>query len=144
MTKLNLLGAQRVKALTEILERKFSDKIREVEKDRIGPEEATRLLADKKGLTKELNEIQSHVDALNSKARFVKEELGVTIDASMTYRSYRAPEETRKELDEVSDNGINEKIAKLKRELEERKSRLWLVETLEEAQEIVNREINID
>lgn len=144
MTKLNLLGAQRVKALTEILERKFEDEINALRERQLSTKEATEELAKRKGKENLLNEIytiEKRIEEIKQEAIF---DLGVGIDLSINYRTYRTPEKTIKELEEIKNNGTDDKIAQLNRELEERKSRLWLVETLEEAQEIVNREINID
>lgn len=144
MTKLKLLGAQRVKALTEILERKFADKIKEVEEDRIGQEEAVKVLAEEKGLSRMLDEILSHESALIGLKMDAHNKLGVGVEVNVSYRSYHMLEETRKELNKIADNGVGKKVSQIRRELEDRKSQLWLVETLEEAQNIVNSEIEVD
>lgn len=143
MTKLNLLGAQRVKALTEILERKFEDKIDEINNERMSYEDAIKELAKRKGkvrLLKEIYDLEARIKDISTEAL---NDLGVYIECRIQYQSYRTPDKVRDEIEDILDSGVGEIISKLKRELEERKSRLWLVETLEEAQEIVNSEIEI-
>lgn len=144
MTKLNLLGAQRVKALTEILERRFKDEINRLGNERISPKEATEKLAKQKGkedLLREIYEMEKRSKSIEQEA---SNELALSIKFDLTYDAFRTSRDARNELNKIQNNGVEEKIEKLKRELEERKSRLWLVETLEEAQEIVNSEIKVD
>mgnify|MGYP001489628594 CR=1 FL=1 len=144
MTKLNLLGAQRVKALTEILERRFKDEINKLGSERISPKEATEELAKQKGkedLLREVYELEKRSKSIEQEA---SNELALSIKFDLTYDAFRTSRDARNELNKIQNNGVEEKIEKLKRELEERKSRLWLVETLEEAQEIVNSEIKVN
>lgn len=140
MTKLNLLGAQRVKALTEILERRYSDEINKVDRKKLSEKSKAISVAKHLGkheLLDELEEIKERVVELNN---ILYNKVGVSVSIDISYNAWRMPTEVR-ELRDSQSNGASEHIALLKRELEDKKSNLWLVQTLEEAQEIVNSPI---
>lgn len=141
MTKLNLLGAQRVKALTEILERRYKDKISELNANRMSEEDAAWIYAERHGEEKLLHDIQQKVEDLKHLKPSAINKLGIEINVSVDYYSYRAEPDTRKAIIMIRDHDTDKKIEALKRELGDKKSKLWLVETLEEAQEIVDSEI---
>ncbi len=140
MTKLNLLGAQRVKALTEIMERKFADAISETRNDSLTNMEAVEVYAERLGGDRVLHEAEELRNKLNELKPDLRK-IGVTVSVDLEVNFYSMPNDLRDKLKEIRNNGTEERVAKLKRDLEERKSQLWLVETLEQAQEIVNRPI---
>lgn len=140
MTKLNLLGAQRVKALTEIMERRYKDAISEIRKESTTDMEAVKIYAEKLGADSVLKEAEEATDKLNDLSEDLRK-IGVTVKADLEVFFFNMPNDLRDKLKEIQSNGTGERIAKLNRDLEERKSQLWLVETLEQAQEIVNRPI---
>lgn len=141
MTKLNLLGAQRVKALTEILERRFKDVIKEVESEELPIKVATEILAERKNAHSELQQIKDIEKDINSLSRMLLAEVGIRVEFQLRYGHYSALKEVREDLHNIQRRDIDKTVAILNRELEDRKSQLWLVETLEQAQEIVNRPI---
>lgn len=144
MTKLNLLGAQRVKALTGILERKYSDKIAEVKKGQMNDEEVIQVLAQETGREGLLKEINEHVDALMALQSEAATMLGMDVYARAEMHFWKMGDKLRDSAKTLADNGVSDKVEKLRRELEDRKSQLWLVETLEEAQAIVQSEIILE
>lgn len=141
MTKLNLLGAQRVKALTGILERKYSDKIAEVKQSQMSDEAVLEVLAKESGSEGLLKEINGHVDALMALQSEAASRLGLDVYARSEMHYWKMGERVKETAKTLADNGVSDKVEKLRRELEDKKSQLWLVETLEEAQAIVQSEI---
>lgn len=140
MTKLNLLGAQRVKALTEIMERKYKDAISEVRNDSLTEMEAVKVYSEKLGGDSVLREAEDLRNKLNELKPDLRK-IGVTVRTDLEVNFFNMSNDLRDKLREIRNNGTEERVAKLNRDLEERKSQLWLVETLEQAQEIVNRPI---
>lgn len=141
MTKLRLLGAQRVKALTEILERKFADVIKEVRTEEMTYKEAVLEYAkqtDNVELLESLRKIEG--EYANTKDALI-DKLGVDVTMSVSYIGFRTPSRVRSAVEEIRKGGSDDVVAHLERELAERKSQLWLVETLEEATEIVSKPI---
>lgn len=141
MTKLNLLGVQRVKALTEILERKYNDAISELNDKKITDSEAVKILAKEEGLEQLYEDVYHLINELEGRSEEAHRLLALDITASVRVRHWVTTEETREKLEVISNNGISDEVKKLKRELEEKKSQLWLVETLEQAQSIVDSPI---
>lgn len=137
MTKLNLLGAQRVKALSDILERRFKDAINEAEKRyKRNREDVLKEMAKEVGVEKEFEEYEQMKDRLMELNKVLAP---IGVDASINNKSYRINGEIHRRMNEEYDKVKR----RLQRELSERNSSLWLVETLEQAQEIVNKEITI-
>lgn len=141
MTKLNLLGAQRVKALTEILERKFEDVIREERRKTLTDEEVLDKMIEMYGLEGKMKEAQELRRKLLEVTREINEFVPIN-NTTLTLKSrYEMRSSVTREVNLLSDNRVSENISSLKRELEERKSQLWLVSTLEEAQAIVSEPV---
>lgn len=137
MTRLNLLGAQRVKALSEILERRFKDAIYEAEcKYKRDREDVVRELAEENGVAAEYAEYLEIIERIGELNKVLAP---IGIDATINNRSYSANREISRRMNEE----YGEVKRRLKRELSDRNSSLWLVETLEQAQSIVNKEIEI-
>lgn len=142
MTKLNLLGAQRVKALSDILDRKYEDVINEAKNLRKRGDEAEKELLKHLGLYDKFLEVSNLIAVLRQEAKPLRD-IGYDIDTDLHMLRYKLSDDHRQILDGIYDNGSEEMISDLRRELEDKKSKLWLVETLEEAQAIVNSEIGV-
>lgn len=131
MTKLNLLGAQRVKALTEILERKYSDKISELDNLRISEEGAVELFSKEIGSEDLLEKIREHEAELKGLEREALSKLGLEIHVRVRTDYWSSPKLVGDRIREIETGSSGEAKKRLKRDLEDKKSQLWLVETLE-------------
>lgn len=141
MTKLNLLGAQRVKALTEILERKYNDAISEVRNNTKTNEETAIEMANDKGVRETLEKVIEAKTFLENAASILREGIATDVKVNIDYGYYRASNEVYVEFYKIKEGDNKAIIREIKRELEDKKSQLWLVETLEQAQDIVQSPI---
>lgn len=137
MGQLKVLGAQRIKALTEMLDEKKKAEIREVEKRRIGISEALIKVAEQDGLGHKIMELKE----VTARAKELQEELapyGIERSATISINQYGI--RNSKVLDRattLADDGAAEEIAEIKASYKRKEQSLWLCETLEEAKEIV-------
>lgn len=135
MGKLSILGAQRVKALTEILNEKEQAELREI--DVPSYEDIVKKVDQEFGILQQKERLQELVKEANQLGRDIKQITGT--DFSVYTREYS----------NYSSNGYSERIDELKKELivkeqqkvkdkyKTKRQMLWLCETLEEAKEIV-------
>ena len=140
MGQLKVLGAQRIKALTEMLNEKRQEEIREVEKRRIGMSEALLKIAEQDGLgdtIAELREISKRYMQLQNELK----DYGVEPFNGISVNPYRDTTNKNQERARVlADAGTTEEIAEIKARYKRKEQSLWLCETLEEAKEIVGIE----
>lgn len=139
MSKLSLLGAQRVKALESMLDDKLAAEIEQLPK--VDRQSAHNTVLDEFGLLEDYEEARKKVKEANEILARIN---GITGDkdyASLTTSSYshmmRTPHAKR--VEELL-NARKAKVVELKAANNRKKQRLWLCETLEEAKAIVGME----
>ncbi|MBS4195371.1 hypothetical protein [Lederbergia citri] len=137
MSNLKILGAQRVKALTAILEKQRDDKIKEARKKALTletREEMARKHFKVNGIYSKIMEKKAEIEALSEEYRA---KTGYYFTVNRNY-DYRNPEWDKFNTfaNKINDP-VDEEIAKIKQEYAEKANSLWLCETLEEAKAIV-------
>jgi chromosome segregation ATPase len=141
MGKLNVLGAQRVKALIEVLHDKEKEAIAALNELKPSTEEVNTAVYEEFGVTgikQEIREIKNRLEQLSEE---LESKTGQTVSLSENYsyynQNYKRYDKRRKE---VRDGEIDKKIVELKQEFRKKEQQLWLCETLEEAKAIVGIE----
>ncbi|AMQ66715.1 hypothetical protein FDG96_gp56 [Bacillus phage Mgbh1] len=138
MAKLSILGAQRVKALIEILNEKKEEEMKQVRDSLPSMSEVKRLADEKMGishLSSELELLKGQMEKLSAKLNDAKGvEIRVRIDTNWRHPKY---EEYTKVEEEIRRELIDSKLQEVERKYKDKENRLWLCETLEEAKEIV-------
>lgn len=138
MAQLKILGAQRVKALTAILEKQRDEEIRELSKGLMSPEDKENIARKHFGVSEvyaELKKKSEEIKELNEKYREVT---GYYFSVNQS-SDYRSGLDFNNYVRTIKDP-VAEEIQRVKREYEEKANSLWLCETLEEAKEIVGIE----
>lgn len=138
MSKLSILGAQRVKALIEVLKDKEKAEIREVELQKPPRDEVEEQVDGEfevSNITKELTDIEARVKEIS---RELTNKTGRSIDLEVRtlFRDERYKEYSNR-VREVMSKDVDEEIERIKQDYRRREQMLWLCETLEEAKEIV-------
>jgi hypothetical protein len=136
--KLAILGAQRVKALTEMLKEKEQLEIKVIQTEMKSEDEINQILEQEYGIEEEMHrikEILHEIDVINIKLR---EKTGVyyTVNKNTVY-NHREQMIMGKKRQQIRDNGTSERISAIQSAYKTKEQRLWLCETLEEAKEIV-------
>jgi hypothetical protein len=138
MSNLKILGAQRVKALIEMLKEKEKEAIATV-KATAPTESAVKAQVDEQlGLTKLRADFEKTVQKLRKISDEIYEKTGQT--ASIRYdHSYGKVYREYERLLVAARGGseISEKVAAIQKEYRQKEQQLWLCETLEEAKAIV-------
>lgn len=143
MGKLSVLGAQRVKALTEMLKDEKKRKLAALDNE-ITEEQAIILALREIGAEGEYFDLQAKIDEVNELSRQFSEKTGfytinATISTNGTY-SNGTYQEFRKIRDEIQFGKTREQKAAIEAEYRRKEQMLWLCETLEEAKAIVGLE----
>lgn len=135
MAKLSILGAQRVKALQEILDKKQAEAIAALD---IPSHDEIQTLVDKEY---GVYEWQREIDELVAKAQKIMDKLntatGKDYFVNKGYRSYSNNNSYNKRIRELTIEQRDAKINEVKAEYKHKSNMLWLCETLEEAKQIV-------
>ncbi|WP_102271272.1 hypothetical protein [Cytobacillus massiliigabonensis] len=139
MAQLNLLGAQRVKALTEILAEKEKLAIASMALPSV--KEIKALVDDEFGIDGKRAEIDKLVAKANELAGDLNDVTGARVSVSLRENSnYGDPTAYDTRVKELRKDLIDDKIAAVKAEFKRKEQSLWLCETLEEAKAIVGIE----
>jgi hypothetical protein len=140
MSNFKILGAQRVKALTEMLKEQEAAAIAEITKEQLSRENAEVVVNEDFGV----REVVEEIEVLKSR---LLELSGVLSDKTGYYysvnRNSHYTDKHKKYLSSVSkaQKGDTEKRIKgIQAEFKRKEQRLWLCETLEEAKAIVGIE----
>lgn len=138
MTQLKLLGAQRIKALTAMLEDKRKAEVREVEKSTVNREVAKLKVAREYGIEDkfiELNALKERVHELNKELS----PYGYNFELRTSQSTYQKPlaDEFAKAVTKEMFGDRDERIAEINARYKQKEQQLWLCETLEEAKAIV-------
>lgn len=139
MGKLSVLGAQRVKALIEVLNDKEREEIRKLNAQMLSEEGAEKIVREELGaseLYKEIDEIEKRIKEVSAE---LEAKTGYYVSISVGYQSWKNEpyREYTRRLNEVRGNGVDKQIEQLKKEYRAKEQMLWLCETLEEAKAIV-------
>lgn len=137
MGKLSILGAQRVKALTEMIEEREKQVIAELKTHMPKYEELKKQVNEEFGIeekAKRVNELEFELRNLLSEMQEVtgeKKEVRIQLQYSNTGNTAWS-----KRYIELQ-NEQQKAIQSVQREFADKKRKLWLCETLEEAKELV-------
>lgn len=140
MGKLTILGAQRVKALQEILDKQYKFELKKLEAHEPKDERSrAEIVVDRAEATltdpaQILHHIQSDLRAIEQSGFNLSYQLRNILQHTYDYDDFYDSSLRDTPVD-VSD--YNAKVAELKTHFDELKNRLWLCETLEEAKQIV-------
>lgn len=138
MSKLNILGAQRVKALTEMLEQIEKQTIAEKKASQLKLEELKGVVDEEFGIETKRKALKEMQYAINMLASEIKEITGEVLSVSIQYNTYGANQKTawNKRYQELQKQQ-QEELHEISKEFADKKRKLWLCETLEEAKELV-------
>lgn len=138
MSKLNILGAQRVKALTEMLNEQEREAISKATKKHASKSDLIEIVDtefgvnDKRRVLIELNEtLKTYASEI---VQITGEQISIGSIAYNTYNNKKTKwSERLKELLQIQ----QQEIEQIKEDFANKKRKLWLCETLEEAKELV-------
>src|SRR6185312_3007598 len=134
MSKLNILGAQRVKALQWIADSKWSEELKENSAKKPTSEQIEGMVMTALGVGGEYAEMQHLKRQLESIARSINDVTGV--DYRIVNNSYRSTTAFLQKKQEILAPYVAEE-KEIAKKWQEVKNQLWLCETLEEAKELV-------
>lgn len=138
MGKLSILGAQRVKALTEILEEKEKQVIRELDVPTLS--EIDRMVDSEFDILELREEFEQTLNKTRELARKLSEITGKQIDINQhTYGRSSSTDYVKRKL-ELTSELKDKKVEEVRQEFKNKRQQLWLCETLEEAKAIVGIE----
>lgn len=137
MSNFKILGAQRVKALTEMLKEQEATAIAAVKASGVSSDVAETIVAKELGIEKQLNEISELRERLEILNNEIEPAIGRRYSMSSRNNYGTAYDKFNARLREVRDGDSEEKIAAIKSEYKRKEQQLWLCETLEEAKAIV-------
>lgn len=136
MANLKILGAQRIKALTEILNEKEALAIKSLDLPTVAE------IKEKVDAEFGLGGKRESIDKLIAEANRIANEMNSVTDAKITVilreqSNYGDPTAYDKRKKELKKELIDDKIAEVRAEFKRKEQSLWLCETLEEAKAIV-------
>lgn len=139
MGKLSILGAQRVKALIQVLNDKEKEEIAKVNEGRISRKDAEKVVNEQLGVQGIFEEIESIKERLKEINKTLSNKTGHTFSFESSLRTWSNPvaSEYSSKVSEIQENGTDEKIAEIKSEYRQKEQMLWLCEALEDAKRIV-------
>lgn len=141
MAELKILGAQRVKALTDVLNAKEKEARQHLSDSLPSYDDIKRIVDDEFGLTEKRTEFKAAFD----RAKKLLEELNQVTgaDYSISERSGWASRESsayKQRVNELNTELRIQPLEALKQDFEAKRTKLWLCETLEQAKAIVGIE----
>jgi hypothetical protein len=140
MANLKILGAQRVKALTEMLKEKEASLIAQILKEQLSHTDAEKHVNKDLGVQKFVDEVTDLEKRILELSELIQAKTGAYYSVNRN-SSYNPVRSKYNELVEKARKGDTEKrIAQIKAEFKSKEQRLWLCETLEEAKAIVGIE----
>jgi aldehyde:ferredoxin oxidoreductase len=140
MSNFKILGAQRVKALTEMLKEQESAAISEILKEQLSHDNAEKLVNAQLGVQEFVDEIKTLKKRILELSDEIQAKTGYYYSVNKN-SNYSPTRNKYTELVEKTKKGDTEKrVTKIKEEFRKKEQRLWLCETLEEAKAIVGIE----
>ncbi|KQL18825.1 hypothetical protein [Cytobacillus solani] len=140
MAQLNLLGAQRVKALTEILKEQEAAAIAEIKKEQLSHGKAELIVSSELGIKEYVTEIVAMEKRIEELNEFITPKTGGYYKITHGYNYGNTRSQYNEMLAKAQAAGTDKKIAAVKAEFKRKEQSLWLCETLEEAKAIVGIE----
>ena len=137
MSNLKILGAQRVKALTEMLKEQETAAIAEVNKDKLSDTEAEEIVAGEFGIAKQLAEVATLKKRLLELSSEIESTIGRRYSINTNYYYSAKYNDFSDRMRDVQEGDTKERIIAIKQEYKRKEQQLWLCETLEEAKAIV-------
>lgn len=138
MAKLNILGAQRVKALVEFLNDQKKEEIRDLHDSMMSDEEARAIVDEEFGVSDARREVEEMKRVSELLSAEMERKIGTTCEV-VTRRNYmnENADKYRERFNEVKRGDIDDRISEVKQKYKDKERSLWLCETLEDAKEIV-------
>jgi uncharacterized protein YoxC len=140
MSNFKILGAQRVKALTEMLNGQMAQAIAEIQKEQLKRELAEDIVNKNLGINEQFDEIKALTARISELSEIVRLKTGCyySVNRNSQYTPEKVKYDTMVNKAQVGDT--KERIAKVTADFKRKEQRLWLCETLEEAKAIVGIE----
>jgi hypothetical protein len=140
MGKLSILGAQRVKALQEMLKQNENETIASL--DVPSYDEVCKMVDAEFGIDGIQDEIDKLIGKANELAQKISDVSGTQVKISKNLRYGYSDTETsyKKRVRELQQELRDDKIVQVKEHFKNKSQMLWLCETLEEAKAIVGIE----
>lgn len=135
MAQLSILGAQRIKALSEMLEVKYKEELKVLQ-----TELSSTVIKSRADESFNLTELREKANDLKDELQMVIDEINLVTGerVSISYSHYSSNSSTpyQQKVRELSKE-LTRKTNELRASYDDKKNRLWLCETLEEAKQIV-------
>jgi len=138
MGKLSILGAQRVKALTEILDEKEKQAIRELELVTVSKIE--KMVDEEFGIADLQNELKATLERANAIAKELNQVTGKSTEIEKRNWGRTITTDYTERVRQLTAELRDNKIAEVRSEFKAKRQSLWLCETLEDAKAIVGIE----
>ncbi|PGA34012.1 hypothetical protein [Bacillus wiedmannii] len=135
MGKLSVLGAQRVKALTEMLNEKLREELSKV--DTPSEMELQSMVNKEFGIDDLYSEYENHIEQAREAIKKLNDITGKNISISESNYGRNNTTDYSKRLSELRQEFIDKPRQQLRDEYKRKEQMLWLCETLEEAKAIV-------
>jgi hypothetical protein len=141
MSNFKILGAQRVKALTEMLKEQEAKAVAEINKGKLTRSKADDIVHTELGIKEYFDEIKEIEARLEKLSEMIEPKTGNRFSLNKQSRSYgNVWSDYHRKINEVQDADTKQRIADVQAEFKRKEQRLWLCETLEEAKAIVGIE----
>ena len=140
MANLKILGAQRVKALTEMLKEQESAVIAEITKEQLTLEKAREKVNIELGIQGHVEEIEEIKIRLKELSDLVQAKTGRYYHVNEDYSYGPLNNEYNDRVNKMKKGDSEKRIESVRAEFKRKEQRLWLCETLEEAKAIVGIE----
>jgi hypothetical protein len=137
MSNFKILGAQRVKALTEMLKEQEKAAIAEITKDLLTHEKAQEKVNTDLGVQGYVEEINALKTRIKELSDLVQAKTGRYFNVSENYAYGPLNNEYNDRVNKVKKGDSEKRIKQVQAEFRRKEQRLWLCETLEEAKAIV-------
>lgn len=138
MAQLNILGAQRVKALIAMLKEKEQQEILTAQRAQVSHDEASIIVHEQMGITEPIEEIEQMKERIDELNKVFRNTVGMYYTLNKNY-SYNSLESSRylNRIKEIQQGDTQQQIKEIQRVYKHKEQQLWLCETLEDAKAIV-------
>jgi hypothetical protein len=141
MSNFKILGAQRVKALTEMLKEQEAVAIAEINKGKKTRSQAEDIVHAELGVKEYFDEIKAMEARIEKLSELIEPKTAYRFSINRNSRSYgNSYTVYNANVTKVMESDTKKRIAEVQAEFKRKEQRLWLCETLEEAKAIVGIE----